>query len=290
MPEPIAFVTFREFPALSDDDRLAVDALEQKGLQVQPAIWDDAQIDWAAFSAVVLRSCWDYHLRPRAFAKWIKQLEDLEVRVWNPTEILRWNMDKLYLSDLEAAGIPVAPSVWLPQGAKVVLDDLLERKGWEEAVIKPTISAGADHTQRVTATRAEGVDEDVNAMLAQGGVLVQPFLDEVQSQGEWSLIFFDKRYSHAVLKRPKEEDFRVQWRFGGSAEAAEAAESLVEQAQRVLDEVDEPLLYARVDGVEREGKLLLMELELIEPYLFFGEDEGAASQFASVVSRYLEGE
>ncbi|MQC27269.1 MAG: hypothetical protein DWG76_07460 [Chloroflexi bacterium] len=288
MPDKrIAFATFERMPDVTDDDQLAVAALAARGVEALPAVWDDEAVDWAAFDGVVLRSCWDYHLKAEAFAVWLEGLEALGVPVWNPPDILRWNMEKLYLSDLQELGISVTPSVWLPRGAHVQLTDLLEDKGWGEAVVKPTVSASADNTRRMSLATAKNAQGGMEELLKRGGVVVQPFLDEVKSKGEWSLIFFGKRYSHAVLKRPGDDDFRVQRHLGGSESAGRPPAGLIEQASEILEQVNDPVVYARVDGVEREGRLVLMELELIEPALFFMFDEGAADRFAEEVRKWI---
>lgn len=288
MTRPLAFATYEKLPSLTSDDQLAVAALAERGIPVRAAAWGDLTVDWSAFSAVVIRSCWDYHLRPERFKDWLHHLEQLGLPVWNPTEVLCWNMDKHYLSDLQAAGISVTPSVWLPGGTRVNLADLLASKGWKQAVIKPTISASAYRTHRVALEAVSSIQGDFDAMNSDGAVLVQAYLDVVEDPGEWSLMFFDRQYSHAVLKRPQPGDFRVQAEYGGSTQTVAALEPLIEQAQGVLDELDGPLLYARVDGVEREGKFVLMELELIEPHLFFEDDPQAPGRFAAALERLTQ--
>lgn len=288
MSKAVGFVTSAAFPRLTPDDRLAAAALEAAGLLAQPVRWDDADADWGAFATLVIRSTWDYHLRPDEFRAWLDSLEAVGTPIWNPVGVLRWNMDKRYLQDLEADGVALTPSVWLPRGAKVDLADLLERKGWSQAVVKPTISASAHQTQLINGSDAGGKQPDFSRMLASGSLLVQPFMPEVRSKGEWSLLFFDKQFSHAVLKHAAEDDFRVQLQFGGRQQAATPPDALLAQAAAILDLVDGPLLHARVDGVERDGHFILMELELIEPVLFFEYAQGAPERFAQTVLDYLK--
>ncbi len=283
----IAFATCAQFPELAPGDQLAVQALAALDVEAVAAVWDEEGLDWSGFDAVLLRSTWDYFLKPRDFSAWIDLLVEQNIPLWNPPEILRWNMDKLYLSDLEEMGFPVTPSVWLPRGAKIKLSELLADKGWEEAVIKPAVSAGAHRTVRVSRAAVDGAQAQIDEMLLESGALVQPFMAEIQSEGEWSLMFLGKQYSHAVIKRPNAGDFRVQMQFGGSTEAIAPSPALIEQAQAIIDQVGDPLPYARVDGVEQGGQLILMELELIEPYLFLEEAKGAAERFAAVVKELL---
>lgn len=283
----IAFVTNAEWPNLTEDDQLAAQALQQTGIKVVPARWDDADVDWASFAAVVLRSTWDYHQRVEEFAAWLDRLEATGVPVWNPLDVVRWNMDKTYLRDLQEDGVSIVPSVWLLQGVKVDLLDLLKQKAWQKAVIKPVISASAHQTYTVDAHDLKEGRPILDELLAKGGVIVQTFMDEVQTKGEWSLLFFDKKYSHAAIKKPKPADFRVQWEHGGSAESAIASPELISQAQAIVDKVEDRLLYARVDGIERDGQFFLMELELIEPFLFFGYDADAPARFAQAFTEII---
>ncbi|MCW5877396.1 MAG: hypothetical protein KIS80_00840 [Anaerolineales bacterium] len=285
----IAFATDKSFPNLTDGDTLAADVLRGRSQQVDGCCWDDPEVDWTAYDLVVLRSTWDYHLRAAEFVAWLDRLDAAKVQVANPTDVLRWNMDKIYLSDLQEAGVAVLPSVWLPQGAQVDLSALLAEKNWQEGVIKPMVSAAAHETLRVDPSTAVELQPRFAEMLRAGGVIVQSFASEIQSQGEWSLLFFDRQFSHAVIKQPQAGDFRVQRDFGGRAAAAEAPAALVGQAAAVLEAIEADLLYARVDAIERQGKLLLMELELIEPYLFLELDPGAAVRLVDAVVTRLDG-
>jgi glutathione synthase/RimK-type ligase-like ATP-grasp enzyme len=279
----VAFAISNEFPNLTDDDKLAAAALRARQIGVDATLWDDAAVDWKSYDAVVVRSCWDYHHRLDEFLAWLARLEAAGVEVYNQPDVMRWNMDKSYLSDLQDRGVAVLPSVWLPKGAHAHLDHLLAEKGWSEAVVKPTVSAAADNTFRAAADSQAKLDD----LLTKGGVIVQEFAPEIQAKGEWSFMFFDKQFSHAVLKRPQAGDFRVQRNYGGTYEAAEAPAVLVHQAGEILAAVEADVLYARVDVIERDGKLFLMELELVEPHLFFEQDGGAAERFANALASQL---
>lgn len=286
MNSKVAFA-ISEFPNLTDDDRLAAAALGKQGLVVEPVLWDRQDIDWSAYSTVIVRSCWDYHNRHAEFYEWLQRLDEQGASLWNPISIVRWNMEKTYLRDLEERDVLVLPSVWLPRGAEVDLASLMKEQGWKQAVIKPVISAAADQTYLIAQESAQTHQDKFQALLQQGGMIVQEFAKEIQDQGEWSLIFFDKRYSHAVLKQPKSEDFRVQQHLGGTVNVASPSAALIEEAKTLLDKVDSDLLYARVDAIERHGRLHLMELELIEPLLFFEVHPQAAGRFADALVKHL---
>jgi glutathione synthase/RimK-type ligase-like ATP-grasp enzyme len=281
--ERIAFATWRGLPGLSTDDRRAAAAIVERGGLVEPAIWDDRAVDWSRYDAVVVRSTWDYHHRPGEFLDWIERLDSAGVTLWNPPSLLRWNVDKRYLAELRERGVRVVPTVTLSRGSGTSLAHALEAAGWEEAVVKPAVSASAHETWRTSRPRAATDDARLAALLRAGDVLVQPYLPAVE-QGEWSLCFFRGRYSHAVLKRPRHGEFRVQSELGGEVLPAAPEPALVEQAASVVGLLPVPWLYARVDACVVDGTLVLMELELIEPTLFFHADPAAPARFAEALS------
>ncbi len=278
----IALATYAKLPTLNDDDRLLIQALAERGVDAVPAVWDSPAVRWEEFRGVLVRSCWDYHLRLDEFRRWITRIEGV---VWNPASLLRWNSHKRYLRDLAARGVPVVPTQWLERGRPADLAQVLGGAAWREAVVKPAVSASAHGTWRTSAATAPADQPRLDAQLRAGDVMVQPLLPEVAAVGEWSLVFLGGRFSHAVLKRPGRDDYRVQWEFGGSADSAVPPDALVADAARVMAAVPGEPVYARVDGVERDGHLMLMELELIEPHLFLGWEHRAAERLAHAVER-----
>jgi glutathione synthase/RimK-type ligase-like ATP-grasp enzyme len=286
-PRRVAFLTSSRLPELAADDLLAGAALRAVGIDVEPAVWDSPAVRWERYDAVVVRSCWDYYLRPDDFLRFLACLEALGVPLWNPAGLLRWNLDKRYLRDLAAQGVPVLPTVWIDEGPAPDLASLMAERGWEEAVVKPTISANGHATWRVSRSAAPGRQADFASLAAGGGAMIQPFAREVQSAGEWSVLFFGGRFSHAVLKRPRPGDFRVQSDYGGTAEAAEPPADVRRRAEEVLARVAGPWLYARVDGCVISGDFQLMELEMFEPSLFFALSPGAPERFAAALSQAL---
>ena len=285
MLKRVALVTSREHPDLPDDDRPLVAELGRLGIAASPRIWDDPVL-WREFDALVIRSTWDYHLRVREFRRWIDARDAEGATLWNPAPLLAWNTHKFYLRELEEKGIPIAPTRFLSAGSDARLAEILDAEGWDRAVIKPAVSATAHRTHLVD--RREG--RRLGALLADGDTLVQRYLGEIEGQGEWSLVYIDGSFSHAVRKIPAAGDFRVQTEFGGRAEPVRPDPALVRQADRVIAAIDSPWLYARVDGVESEGRLLLLELELVEPSLFLSAAPDAARRFAAAIARALDGE
>jgi glutathione synthase/RimK-type ligase-like ATP-grasp enzyme len=276
----IAFVTCSIKPDFADDDLETVRLLRKQGISVHPIPWDNDQTDWQTFDKVIIRSCWNYHLHPEQFIEWLNNLEAKRVNLHNPINVVRWNMDKSYLQTLSQQGVPIPPTAWLTKGTSLNLASFMEEKSWQKAVVKPAISATAHNTFVTTLAEVVHHQEVFDTLLQQSDLLVQQFMDEVQKAGEWSLIFINKKFSHAVLKRPAANDFRVQDNFGGTSQSYEPPTVALQQAEKILDFINEPLLYARVDGIISNDQFLLMELELIEPMLFLGHNIQAANTLA----------
>ena len=285
----LALATCRAYPHLADDDRLLRDALQVRGAAAVPAVWDEADIAWRDFDAVIVRSTWDYHLRTGAFDAWIDRLEQEGVPVWNPPEVLRWNARKTYLKELEAAGIPTVPTRFIEEEG-TPLEAILDEAGWDEVVVKPVVSASAHETWRASRASIAADHLRYARLLAGGPLMVQPFLPAIVTEGEWSVCFFNGRYSHAVLKLPRAGDFRVQADHGGHYSAVDPPAWLIEQAAAALRAPGWRTLYARVDGCVVEEVFHLMELELLEPGLFLSTHAGAADRFAEAAIRAVRQE
>jgi len=281
----IGFVTSEELRELTADDRSLIPALAARGISVVSVVWTEPLPP--ALDALILRSTWDYPLRLSEFLAWVDAVEAAGIPLLNPPGTIRWNVDKKYLLEVEARGIPIVPMRHAARGSGVVLPVLLRDAGWTEVVVKPSVSGGAFETWRAGPGAKDAVRFALQ--LERMDCLVQPFLPELVSEGEWSLLFFRGAYSHAVLKRPERGDFRVQEEFGGVAARAEAPPAVVEAAARALEASGQDTFYARVDGVVRGGRLEVMELELVEPSLFLEPSPGAAERFADALIRHLRG-
>src|SRR5690349_19060662 len=221
----IALATCAAWPELTQDDRLLIPALQQFDVEAVAAVWDEP-LDWIQFDQVVIRSCWDYHLRHEEFLDWIERLERSGVTVQNPPGLIRWNSDKRYLRELSAAGATIPPTVWVDDGGDVSVHEILDEKGWTSAIVKPAVSASAHNLRRVF--------KDDPAAGVKGPALIQRFMPEIVSTGEWSLVFRGRQYSHAVLKRAAAGNFLVQSEFGGTATLARPREEIVSEATRII--------------------------------------------------------
>ncbi len=251
-----------------------------------PARWDDPAQDWASYRGVVLRACWDYHQHAAAFERWLDDLERGGARVVNPVPMLRWNMRKTYLRDLGARGVPVVSTAWTARGSDASLEGIASAEGWKEMVVKPVVSASAHETWRA-ARGAAGDERRFRAELAARDLMVQPFLPGFTAEGELSFVFIAGAFSHAVRKRPKPGDFRVQEEHGGSVTPDVAPPDLVRLAAGAVAAAPSPPVYARVDTVATPRGQLVTELELIEPALYFGMGEGAADRLAAALAEAL---
>lgn len=282
----VAFVTYSELPRLNSDDLLAIPEMRKLGMAVEPVCWDDPSADWRDYDAVVLRSTWDYHKRIARFNEWLQTLADDGVTVFNPLDVIRWNSDKRYLIDLQRRQVEIVPTALITRERAADLPWILESQGWHKAVVKPAISASSHNTWITEQSTAPRDQAKLVAQLLEGDVLVQAFMPEVIREGEYSLVFFNKQYSHAVLKKPRAGDFRTN--VGGKNTAAQPAPALIAQAQKILDLLPRPLLYARVDGISRGGQFVLMELELIEPDLGLAFSKTAPAAFAAAIAQSIQ--
>ena len=290
----VAFVTYREKPRMTADDSKMYKPLGDSGMKLFGAPWDDLTVRWQDFDVIVVRSTWDYHLRISEFLDWLRLMDEAGMPLWNPPQLITWNTEKTYLRVLAQQGIPVVPTAWLQRGQTANLPELLEQRGWAEAIIKPTISASAYKLWRVNQRQAESnsYQSRLNKMLSTNSLMVQPLIPEVVSKGEWSLIFFrhwsgDIDFSHAVLKRPARDEIRVQEEFGGIITPQQPPNHVIEGAFRALEAIQGEWLYVRVDGVDVDNRFMLMELELIEPALYLGATPQAPQRFADAIRSVL---
>jgi glutathione synthase/RimK-type ligase-like ATP-grasp enzyme len=282
-------VTSEAWPDLYEDDRLLVAPLADLGITSVPAVWSDASIDWDSFDALIMRTPWDYFERAGEFRAWLDARMAGPVPMCNSREILRWNFDKSYLLDLARAGVSLVPTICVPKNGNADIASLARERGWEDVVVKPTIAGGGYGLLRCRVDELGRHAAYLARTLEDRGILVQPFLPEIQAGGELSLLFFDGVYSHAVRKRPKTGDYRVQFQFGGSNENAQVSEDLVAQAGACIARAPAPTVYARVDGVVKDGAFLLMELEVFEPLMFLANHPEAPARFARAIEKHLLG-
>lgn len=241
-------------------------------MDIEKVIWNDPNINWEDYSLAILKSPWDYFDLIEEFYSWLNQLEAKKVKLLNPVETVRWNANKLYLQEIEAAGLMITPSFFIQNQKSVSLEDFFEKFNTDKLIVKPCVSGGAKNTFKVTVDDVKEVNQKLNQLIQHEDFIVQPFLPEILESGEWSFIFFNGGYSHSLIKQAKPGDFRVQPAHGGSVHPQKPNEELVATAQQYVTLFAKDCLYARVDGTFVNGEFLLMELELIEPFLFLNTD------------------
>ena len=278
----LVFATCDHQPLITADDQPLADALEARGVNVTPIPWTEldpyAQLD---SPPILLRSTWDYHRVPTMFASWLQALEYSERATWNPPAVARGNVDKIYLKDLDAAGIAIPRTKWIDRIETETIERVLEEERWTSAVLKPRIAATAYGTFLVE--RGSSFTDDELAPARACGAMLQELIPEVVERGEVSLVYLGGGFSHAVVKRATAGDFRVQKDFGGHVEATTPSPALLSFADNVMRQVPSTCLYARVDLVDSSRGPLLMELELIEPELYFSIVPESANRFANLL-------
>ncbi len=254
----------------NDEDAELIAFLRDKGLNVVSTIWNDTKVDWSGFDVALIKSPWDYHNHLIEFLNWLGQLEKLNVKVLDTVEIIKWNSNKKYLNDIAQMGLPVIPSEYLDKGS-VLGGHFFDLWDTDKLVVKPCVSAGAQNTVLVDRNNLEERTEEIGKLLKADDYIVQPFIEKIKN-GEWSFLFFNRKYSHSLLKKPKKGDFRVQHYHGGSIDYHTPDPWHIQEAGEYLKNLRQSTLYARVDGVIINNSFVLMELEMIEPYLFLNGD------------------
>lgn len=258
----VALVTCNNFPALSSSDERLVEPLKKEQILVHAVPWDKKGVDWSLFDGIVLRSCWNYPAKYSLFLDWLTKLEQIYANVWNPVNIMRWNIQKTYLFDLEKRGVHIIPTVVAKKQTKSNPYDHSS-----DVIVKPVIGNMSKGVYRSP--------KNIETLLKTGDYLIQPFMPETLHEGEYRFIFIGGELTHAILKTQK------------VLSLVQPASALACQAADVLHAVDTDILYARVDGINRGGVFTLMELELIEPILFFDMNPKATTIFAHALKNRL---
>jgi glutathione synthase/RimK-type ligase-like ATP-grasp enzyme len=291
----VALVTARPARGLDEDEPPLHLALQKAGCDVQMAEWDDAKVDWASFDVALLRSAWDYAERVTEFLAWVERASKL-THVLNPLPVVRWNTDKHYLAQLAAAGVATVPSTFVEPGedAGQAIGKLLELHENAELVVKPAIGAGSRDAERHRrAEVARAVAHAKRLLNANRSVLLQPYLERVDRDGETALMFFEGRFSHAIRKGPLLPPGAAATRGLFAAESITPRVPGADEmrlAEKIVAAVPFGIpLYARIDLIrDDDGAPCLLELELTEPSLFFAHAAGSAEKFTAAVLRWLQ--
>lgn len=288
---PIALVTARAAHDLDQDLPPLLAALAEQGTAAEVVHWDDERADWSRFRLALLRSTWDYSARLAEFLAWLDGTARL-TRVLNPPPVVRWSLDKHYLAELKRAGAAIVPTAFVEPGEDpaAALQQLLRSESAADIVIKPVVGSGARDAQRHHRGELGAMTAHAARLLGERrSVLVQPYLERVDDQGETALMYFNGEFSHAIRKGP------LLQRGSGSNPALFAPEEITPRTPsadelalgaRVLRALPfAPLLYARIDLLRgADGTPCVLELELAEPSLFFNYAAGSAARLARLVT------
>ena len=254
---------------LFEEDNLLIRGFEAQGFRAQPVIWNDPTIDWEQFDIALIRSTWDYLDEKEQFLHVLSQIEASSCKLFNPPAAVRWNIDKHYLFDLEKWGVTIIPTVLASNASTDSLPRLFGDDHLQNVVLKPTVGLGGSHSHRISLDQLDNTLTTLHTAQPQHEYLIQPFIESVINEGEWSFIFFSGQLSHVLLKKPAPNDYRVQGIYGGTVQSVEPASHDRAQAQAVIAKLPFDMLYARLDFVRVGDQLAIMEVELIEPIFSF---------------------
>ena len=270
------------------EDQILQEALEKKGLKVCKKDWADLNFNWSKTHFAIFRTTWDYFERFNEFFAWINKTKN-KTKFINSSEIVNWNIDKHYLNDLAKNGINIAPTVFIEKNETSTLKELFQKTNWKEAVIKPAISGAARHTYRISPSNCKDYEEIFIKLINEECMLFQEFMNNICIDGEISLIMIGGKYTHAVQKIAKKDDFRVQDDHGGSVKEHIATKEEIKFAEACIKQSPYSPIYARVDIVyDNNSTPSLSELELIEPELWFRNKPESAALLAQEIFNIVE--
>lgn len=265
------------------EDELVQSALEKKGFKVGRYDWA-GDFDWAQTKNVIFRTTWDYFHRFDEFSKWLEATSQ-KTNLINSANIIRWNMDKNYMLDLQNSGINIPETVFVKKGSSHTLRSLYEQHNFSDTVLKPTFSGGARHTYLLNNNNIEEHESVLKELILNEDMMLQVFQENIVSQGEISMMLMGGKFTHAVIKKAKEGDFRVQDDFGGSVEEHKPTSAEIQFAEKAFDACPEKPLYGRADiFYDNNKELAIGELELIEPELWFRFCPEAADVLAEAIT------
>ncbi len=288
----IAYICYKNIGTfdspVEDEESVLFDFLTNKGLHIHKVIWNEPNVDWKSYDLALLKSPWDYFEYIDDFYVWLTYLQSINLPLLNPASVVKWNSDKHYLAEIEAAGLPVIPTQYISKGSKLSIQDYFEYYNTDQVIIKPCVSGGSFHTFKVNKENVIEIENKLINLLPIMDFMIQPFIPEIQTEGEWSFLFFDGKFSHSLIKKAKSGDFRVQHYLGGAIYPTIPSPELLSEATKYVEQFADGCLYARVDGVIVNGEFKLMELELIEPFLFLFTNADAYENYYQALIKRIE--
>lgn len=283
-----AYLTMDDSSGWSIDCDLAFPPLEALGWQLEAVPWRAAEVDWNRFDAVYIGTPWDYPEDPQRFMRVLEAIVSAGPILVNDIELVRWTLPKTYLRDLEQLGVAIVPSIWGDEISAAILKNAFDHFRTDRIIVKPIVSTNATDTFLLQLENFQTFATQIFQVFASRSFVVQPFIDNVRSEGEYSLFYFNRRFSHAICKIPRPADFRVQEEFGATISSVEPEADLASAGAAVMRLVEPLPAYARVDFVRGpDDRFLLMELELIEPSMYLRMHPSAPQRFADAFDAYV---
>ena len=283
-----AYLTMENAEGWTIDAEMAFPPMMSMGWTIDPLPWRTDDVDWDRYDAVYIGTPWDYPDDPDYFVRMLEAIDRSSAVLVNDLALVQWTMPKTYLRDLEEKGAPIVRSIWSDDLGIDQLHDSFDIFGADRLIVKPVISTNATDTYLLERDTIRVLGTKLQRVFANRPHVVQPFIENIQSEGEFSLFYFNQQFSHAIQKIPKRGDFRVQEEFGAEITAVEPDTELRKTADQVVQSIEPFPVYARADFVRGpDGRFLLMELELIEPSLYLRMDPEAPWRFAEAFHDYV---
>lgn len=283
-----AYLTIDDMSDFVTDADLSFAPMAELGWDVEMVSWRRHGANWDDFDAVYICTPWDYPEDPDAFMEALATIDRSRALLVNSLELVRWSLEKTYLRELESRGADIVPTSWHEKLDEKAIDDWFHQHAAKKLIIKPVVGANAADTWVLERPVPDSLVSQLRRAFSSRAFMVQPFIENIQTEGEYSLFFFSGCYSHAIRKTPKVGDFRVQEEHGADILSVSPPPELVDTATRVVALVNPEPVYVRADFVRGEDRrFLLMELELIEPALYFRTETGSAVRFAAAFDAYV---
>jgi len=283
-----AILTMDKLDDFVDYDKILDQPMAGLGWDVEHVSWRKENINWNQYQAVIIRSTWDYQDDANAFMQVLSEIENSNSVLLNSLNIVKWNINKNYLREVEKKGAEIIPTLWLETFDFSLVSGYFDYFKTEQIVIKPTVSANSDNAFWLKKDSFNQHKKRLEKSLFNRQLMVQPFIPAIIDEGEYSIFYFAGSYSHCILKTPKLGDFRVQEEHGGILQSISPSQKILSAGKKAIETIPEKVLYARVDLVEYQGVYKLMEIELIEPSLYFNLDASAANRFSKAFDQWMK--
>ena len=283
-----AILTIKDLSDFACYDDLLVPPMDTLGWDISFIPWDLSDVNWNDYDIILIRSTWDYQSRIQEFLKVLDSIDKSKSLLINPLPIIHWNIEKTYLIELEAKGIGTIPSLFQKKfSPKEIIQSFL-KFNCDKIIIKPVVGANADNIILGSKFDIKSQLHEIQGIYSELPHIIQPFLNSVLKEGEFSLIYFNEKFSHALSKIPKEGDFRVQEEHGGKINIIKRLPIKIQNlADKVIKVLPKNCFYSRIDILLMHGEPKVIEVELIEPSLYFNLDPESSKMFAHELIEYF---